>query len=451
MSSFDPETLGPVGTYLDDVFYVRGASVAVHTTQQSKKASTKPTLSALAHPDTTYTDNHHADAACTTANSTATQPTRTLLRMKRGKERSGHPNRFLGVTLPDSPVHPDGFMAKTDDVIPDEFTVRTDTKDSRGANNRVKAEICVSLSDSAESPERADDSVILRTQSCDESRTEIHESFSFVKDEKKHHFPLIPSLGDLSSFRVERPDFLLAEWIPHSSTRCPPQANPIFTRRSDALKIFENSRNHSEESDLKRSSVGRDELKNPFDGITDSTVKGAIWKLARDELRSNSKVQNSVKDSDSDVQNNLMDLQLSSENVVQNRSNNRKGMSLHEEPTEGLSKREHGDLSLRSAMDSKTVQKIAMDRSNSLPNFLVFCRSLVRREFLSLESVVKAAARRDNDKAVKITNTCAALWLDSYEKTKALDLQREAVRSSSSWLALENLDVSKADYKRHCF
>ena len=77
---------------------------------------------------------------------------------------------------------------------------------------------------------------------------------------------------------------------------------------------------------------------------------------------------------------------------------------------DGLSEREHDDLKKmghRSSMDSKTVQKTAMDRPNSLPDFLVLYRSLVRdgalpggydREFLSLEPVVKAAARRENDK-----------------------------------------------------
>ena len=57
----------------------------------------------------------------------------------------------------------------------------------------------------------------------------------------------------------------------------------------------------------------------------------------------------------------------------------------------------------------KTVQKIAMDRSSSPPDFLVLCRSLVRDGalpggLLSLEAGVKAAARTE-DKAIEITNT----------------------------------------------
>ena len=114
-------------------------------------------------------------------------------------------------------------------------------------------------------------------------------------------------------------------------------------------------------------------------------------------------------------------------------------MSLHEESTGGLPELEHDELKTanqRSAMGSKIVQKIAMDRSNSPPDFLVLYLSLVRdgalpggydREFLSLELVVKAATRRENNKAVEITNTSAAIWLDNYEKTKALNLEEQFV------------------------
>ena len=38
--------------------------------------------------------------------------------------------------------------------------------------------------------------------------------------------------------------------------------------------------------------------------------------------------------------------------------------------------------------------------------------------------MVDAASRRDNDKAIQITNTSAAIWRDNYEKSKAFDLQR---------------------------
>ena len=45
------------------------------------------------------------------------------------------------------------------------------------------------------------------------------------------------------------------------------------------------------------------------------------------------------------------------------------------------------------------------------------------REFMSLEPMVKAAARRVNDKAITITNVSAVLWLDKLEKEKT-DQQR---------------------------
>ena len=45
------------------------------------------------------------------------------------------------------------------------------------------------------------------------------------------------------------------------------------------------------------------------------------------------------------------------------------------------------------------------------------------RELMSLEPIVKAAARRENDKAITITNFTAALWLDKFEKEKT-DLQK---------------------------
>ena len=59
------------------------------------------------------------------------------------------------------------------------------------------------------------------------------------------------------------------------------------------------------------------------------------------------------------------------------------------------------------------------------PDFLVLYRSLVHdgalptgydREFMSLEPVVKAVARREHEKANTITNVTAALWLDKFEE-----------------------------------
>ena len=92
-----------------------------------------------------------------------------------------------------------------------------------------------------------------------------------------------------------------------------------------------------------------------FDGITDSTVKGAIWKLSREQLRSSSKVQNSLKDAVSDVQNTLMDC---------------RSTRLHEDLMGGLPEREHGDsvkMVSKSTMEPRTVQKTVMDP----PDFLV--------------------------------------------------------------------------------
>ena len=42
------------------------------------------------------------------------------------------------------------------------------------------------------------------------------------------------------------------------------------------------------------------------------------------------------------------------------------------------------------------------------------------REFMSLEPIVKAAERRENEKAMSITNVGAALWLDKFEKDKGI-------------------------------
>ena len=58
----------------------------------------------------------------------------------------------------------------------------------------------------------------------------------------------------------------------------------------------------------------------------------------------------------------------------------------------------------------------------------MFYRTLVKdgalpagydREFMSLEPIVRVATRRENEKAIAITNVSAALWLDKYEKEKA--------------------------------
>ena len=88
-------------------------------------------------------------------------------------------------------------------------------------------------------------------------------------------------------------------------------------------------------------------------------------------------------------------------------------------------------------MCSLSVPKIAMNataaRSLVQPqDFLVLYRTLVKdgalpmvydREFMSLEPIVMTAARRENDKAITITNVTAALWLDKFGKKKT-ELQR---------------------------
>ena len=112
----------------------------------------------------------------------------------------------------------------------------------------------------------------------------------------------------------------------------------ISTRRADGSQTYKNSQNHSEEDDPSEGSINCEGL---FEGITDSTVKGAIWKLAREELRSSSKVQNALKDADSDVKNTLMDC---------------RSRKLHEELMGGLPKRDS-----KSAMDPNAVQKTVMD------------------------------------------------------------------------------------------
>ena len=48
-------------------------------------------------------------------------------------------------------------------------------------------------------------------------------------------------------------------------------------RRCDELRILENSRNRSEASDLNRGLAGRDGLKELYDGISESTIKGMVW------------------------------------------------------------------------------------------------------------------------------------------------------------------------------
>ena len=64
-----------------------------------------------------------------------------------------------------------------------------------------------------------------------------------------------------------------------------------------------------------------------------------------------------------------------------------------------------------------------------IPDFLVLHRTLVKdgalpagydREFTSLEPIVEAAARRENEKAMSITDVGAALWLDKFEKDRSV-------------------------------
>ena len=40
------------------------------------------------------------------------------------------------------------------------------------------------------------------------------------------------------------------------------------------------------------------------------------------------------------------------------------------------------------------------------------------------EAIVRVASRRENDKALGVTKVSAALWLDDYEKAKAMDPHR---------------------------
>ena len=111
-------------------------------------------------------------------------------------------------------------------------------------------------------------------------------------------------------------------------------------------------------------------LENWQGRISDSTVKGAVWKYARSEI---------LQGDSTLVQKYPMDHQST-------------------------------DLVQKSQMDGTSVPKIAMDAKTGQsplqpPDFLVLYLSLVQdgahpagcdREFMSLEPIVKAAARREN-------------------------------------------------------
>ena len=125
-----------------------------------------------------------------------------------------------------------------------------------------------------------------------------------------------------------------------------------------------------------------------YEGISNSSVKGAVWKIARD--------------------------------VSLSRDIFTEGFGPSVVPNSPL------DLSQKLAMDTASVQRTSMDISD----FLILYRTLVGdgalpagydREFMSLEPIVKAAERRENEKAMSITNVGAALWLDKFEKDKGIE------------------------------
>ena len=55
------------------------------------------------------------------------------------------------------------------------------------------------------------------------------------------------------------------------------------------------------------------------------------------------------------------------------------------------------------------------------------------REFMSLEPIVKAAARRENERAITITNVTAALWLDKFEKERNSHYHADGIFDSTGF------------------
>ena len=124
-----------------------------------------------------------------------------------------------------------------------------------------------------------------------------------------------------------------------------------------------------------------------------AVVKGAIWKLARSEMKMKKHVDGNIAMSPA------------------YEGRNPKSRSLDEIPIDRSS--------------AKPVETCSKVEPILIPDFLLLYWSLVRdgalsegydREFLSLEPIVRPASRRENAKALKIDNVSAALWLESYEK-----------------------------------
>ena len=166
--------------------------------------------------------------------------------------------------------------------------------------------------------------------------------------------------------------------------------------------------------------------------------KGAMWKLSREELRSSSKVQNTLKDVVSDVQNTLMDC---------------RSTRLREELMGGLPEREHSD---RVKMVSKTVQKTVMDPLDFLVLYIVLwfmmeLSHVAMNENSSLLSMwskpqhAETTTRRYRSR----THQQRSGWTTTRRRKPLTYNVQSPSRSSSSCLSLPSLDVSKADYRRY--
>ena len=303
----------------------------------------EPTLDApTAIPQSHTQAQTFHDAACPTVISTATSSTRTS-RKRESKER--------GVTTGEHATIRGGS-----------------TKD--GSRRDELPESCDALQSGNDEPkmtsERADGSRVPGIQTDGDPLNEIHEIHSVANPEKSVERADDSVILGLSEFRRDGGRVL--------SDGVVPTFHAVSSSNSSIFRVEDGSKS-------------RDESRERYEGISNSSIKGAVWKIARSKAEA-AIVQNSPMDplrsTSLNVQKSLTDTVLL--NPVQ-----------------------------KSSINDVSVPKIAMTATTapsplcSRRFFLVLYRTLVKdgalpsgydREFRSLEPVVRAAARRENEKAI---------------------------------------------------